>query len=194
MRPTSRSAAGMISAGASTRPVNESTPPTRPISTPSGVTRPTRTPSSQQRGADANRMIAAPLRPAGERRPRRALLRAADRLQRGDREHPPRAHPGGEPGRQHDADDRHQEDRLAPAVGDVRQRAGRRRRSRAARPRADPTSAPSTAPTTPTSSPSRATAPRWARALEPISRSSAMVRVRPATIVAKVLAVTIAPT
>ncbi len=60
--------------------------------------------------------------------------------------------------------------------------------------RVTPMIAPPTAPTTPTTNPSPATAFRWSRELEPMSRSSAMVRVRPATIVAKVLVVTIAPT
>ncbi len=59
---------------------------------------------------------------------------------------------------------------------------------------AEPTTVPMLAPATPTSRPSRATALRWSAALDPISLSSAMVRVRPAMIVAKVLAVTIVPT
>ncbi len=57
-----------------------------------------------------------------------------------------------------------------------------------------PTTRPSTAPKTPTMSPSRATPRRTAEAVEPMSRSRAMVRVRPAMMVANVLDVTMAPT
>ena len=57
-----------------------------------------------------------------------------------------------------------------------------------------PMTAPRTLPTAPTARPSRATARRWLDALAPISRRSAIVRVRPATMVAKALAVTTAPT
>ncbi len=57
-----------------------------------------------------------------------------------------------------------------------------------------PTMAPSKAPITPTAKPSRATERRSFAALEPMSRMSAIVRVRPAMIVEKVFAVTIAPT
>ncbi len=52
----------------------------------------------------------------------------------------------------------------------------------------------STAPTSPTSRPSLAICARCARALDPMRRSRAMSRVRPATTVETVFAVTIALT
>ena len=57
-----------------------------------------------------------------------------------------------------------------------------------------PTAAPITVPATPTNSPSAAIAVRWDDALEPSSLRRAIERARPATMVAKVLAVMMAPT
>ena len=59
---------------------------------------------------------------------------------------------------------------------------------------ASPPARPTTAPITPTTRPWRAISARCDRADAPISRSSAMRRVRPATTVAKVFAVTIEAT
>ena len=57
-----------------------------------------------------------------------------------------------------------------------------------------PTTSPTRAPITPTAKPCAATSRRCERAVAPMRRISAMPRVRPAMIVANVLAVTIEAT
>ncbi len=194
-RPTRRRTGGMTIVEPRASPVNDRRPPKNATTTPRGVTIPTRMPSASSTAPAENSAIAVMLRPG--RRARSLCVRSTE---------PPSASSGVTDSTRCDPD------QAAAHVVSTTTTAGTSSSGRTsgkgtvgrsmsspaiATPTAAtpvPASSPTKAPIAPTTRPWRATSARCDRADAPMRRMSAMLRTRPATIVANVLAVTIAAT